>query len=51
MTQKILEKILERNGVIKLNPAEGEKFDPNMHDALCQVPDPTKESGSVAFVA
>lgn len=34
MTQKILDKILERNGVKKLNP-EGEKFDPNMHDALC----------------
>lgn len=35
MTQKILDRILERNGVIKLNPAEGEKFDPNYHDALC----------------
>lgn len=50
MTQKVLGKILERNGVIPLNP-EGEKFDPNLHDALCQVPDPTKEAGSVAFVA
>ncbi|EAR92479.2 co-chaperone GrpE (macronuclear) [Tetrahymena thermophila SB210] len=50
MTQKILEQILQRNGIVKLNP-EGEKFDPNFHDALCQVPDPTKESGSVAFVA
>lgn len=50
MTQKILDKILERNGVVKLNP-EGEMFDPNFHDALCKIQDKTKEAGSVAFVA
>lgn len=50
MTQKVLDKILENNGVVKLNP-EGEKFDPNYHDALCQVPDHIKDAGSIAFVA
>ncbi|EGR30301.1 ribulose-phosphate 3-epimerase, putative [Ichthyophthirius multifiliis] len=50
LTFKILEKVLEKNGVVKINP-EGEKFDPNYHEALFNIPDPTKENGTVAFVA
>ncbi|EGR32467.1 hypothetical protein IMG5_081820 [Ichthyophthirius multifiliis] len=37
-------------GILQINPAQGEKFDPNLHDALCNVPDNTQESGTVAFV-
>ena len=50
MTFKILEKILEKNGVVKIN-TEGEKFDPNLHEALFNICDPTKETGTIAFVA
>ena len=31
------------------NPS-GEKFDPNLHQAMFEVPDPTKEAGMVAIV-
>jgi molecular chaperone GrpE len=50
LTFKILEKILEKNGVIKIFP-DGEKFDPNYHEALFNIPDPSKEHGTVAFIA
>lgn len=28
----------------------GQKFDPNMHEALFEMPDPSKEPGTVAVV-
>lgn len=37
MTQKELLTVFERNGVVQISPA-GEKFDPNMHQAIAQVP-------------
>lgn len=37
MTQSNLEKTLNRHGVSKFSPL-GEKFDPNRHEALFQVP-------------
>ncbi len=40
---------LARHGVRKLEP-KGEKFDPNMHEALFEVPDPSVPSGTVAQV-
>mmetsp|Transcript_9641 Transcript_9641/g.19147 ORF Transcript_9641/g.19147 Transcript_9641/m.19147 type:complete len:309 (-) Transcript_9641:94-1020(-) len=49
MTDGILMKILEKEGVKRYDPL-GEAFDPNMHNALFEVPDATKEPGTVAVV-
>lgn len=49
LTDNILMKILEKEGVKKYDPM-GEPFDPNLHMALFQVPDATKEPGTVAVV-
>ena len=40
---------LARFGVKKLEP-QGEKFDPNMHEALFEVPDPSVVTGTVVQV-
>ena len=50
MTFKILEKTLKAHGVQELNPVNL-KFDPNIHEALFEVQDDTKEPGTIAFVA
>lgn len=40
---------LERHGVKKLAP-KGERFDPNLHEALYEVPDPSVAAGTVVQV-
>ena len=40
---------LARHGVKKLEP-KGQKFDPNMHEALFEVPDPSVPNGTVVQV-
>ncbi len=40
---------LKQNGVEKFSPL-GDKFDPNMHSALFQIPDAEKEAGTVVIV-
>ncbi|MGL4323728.1 MAG: nucleotide exchange factor GrpE [Beijerinckiaceae bacterium] len=49
LTERDLLKTLERFGVKKLEP-EGQKFDPNMHQAMFEVPDATKPNGTVTTV-
>lgn len=49
-TNNILLKVLERHGVVQLNPL-GEKFDPNYHEALFDFVDPNQTPGSVGMVA
>jgi molecular chaperone GrpE len=49
MTDGILMKILEKEGVKRFDPL-GHQFDPNVHNALFEVPDATKEPGTVAVV-
>ena len=49
MTDSILMKILENEGVKRYDPL-GEQFDPNLHNALFEVPDATREPGTVAVV-
>ena len=49
MVQQVLEKTLARYGIVKVNPMS-EKFDPNEHDALFQMPDPAKEPGTIIHV-
>lgn len=40
---------LSRYGVTKLEP-QGQKFDPNMHEALFEIPDPSVPAGTVLQV-
>jgi molecular chaperone GrpE len=49
LTERELMKVLERNGVKMFSPA-GEKFDPNLHQAMYEVPDGTAAPGTVAQV-
>lgn len=50
MTDSVLLNIFEKHGLQKLDPL-GEKFDPNVHNAMFEAPDPTKEPGTVMHVA
>ena len=47
MTQNVFEKTLEKHGVEKKMFPEGEKFDPNQHEATFEAPQPDKEPGTV----
>jgi molecular chaperone GrpE len=49
LTERDLLKTLERHGIRKLEP-KGEKFDPNLHQAMFEVPDPTVPNGTVREV-
>lgn len=49
LTERELLKALEKNGIRKIEP-QGEKFDPNLHQAMYEVPDPSVPSGSVVQV-
>ena len=49
LTERELLKVLEKHGVKKFEPM-GEKFDPNLHQAMYEVPDPSLPNGSVAQV-
>jgi molecular chaperone GrpE len=50
MTGRELQSTLAKHGVTKIEPAPGEKFDPNLHQAMFEVPDPNQPSGSVVQV-
>ncbi|MBV5271691.1 MAG: nucleotide exchange factor GrpE [Afipia sp.] len=49
LTEKSLHKTLEKNGVQKLDPL-GEKFNPNFHQAMYEVPDSSVPAGTVVQV-
>jgi molecular chaperone GrpE len=49
LTERELLKILERNGVKKFSP-QGEKFDPNVHQAMYEIPTSDLPPGHVAEV-
>jgi molecular chaperone GrpE len=49
LTERELQKALEKNGVRQFTP-RGEKFDPNVHQAMFEVPDPSVPAGSVVEV-
>lgn len=49
LTERELHKALEKHGVRKFEPV-GEKFDPNLHQAMFEIPDPTLPAGTVAQV-
>jgi len=49
LTERELLKMLEKNGVKKFSP-QGEKFDPNVHQAMYEVPTSDQPPGHVAQV-
>jgi len=49
LTERELLKTLEKNGVKRFDP-QGEKFDPNLHQAMYEVPDESVPSGMVKQV-
>lgn len=49
LTERDLLKTLERHGVRKIDP-QGEKFDPNLHQAMFEAPDPSVPKGMVSKV-
>lgn len=48
-TQKIFAKVLADNGIETINPI-GEKFDPEMHEAMSMVPSPEHEKNTIVNV-
>lgn len=49
LTEREMLRALEKHGVKKLDP-KGERFDPNFHQAMFEVPDPSVPNGTVAQV-
>ncbi|RDJ25022.1 nucleotide exchange factor GrpE [Bosea caraganae] len=49
LTERDLLKTLERHGVRRIDP-QGEKFDPNLHQAMFEAPDPAVAKGMVSKV-
>ena len=49
ITARELQAILLKHGVKKLEP-QGERFDPNFHQAMYEIPDPTTPAGTVSQV-
>lgn len=49
MTARELQNVFERNGIKKIEPL-GEKFDPQVHEAMFEYEDPSKPAGSVGQV-
>ena len=50
MTEKELAGVFERNGVKKIAPMKGDKFDPNLHQAVTEQPADDVPGGSVLMV-
>ena len=49
LTERELVKVMEKHGIRKFDP-QGQKFDPNVHQAMLEVPDPSVPSGTVVQV-
>lgn len=49
MTERRLQQVFESHGLKRFDPA-GEKFDPSVHEAMFEVPDPSQPAGMVAHV-
>jgi len=50
MTEKELQGAFERNGLKKVEPAKGEKFDPHLHQAVMEQPSTEVAAGGVLQV-
>jgi molecular chaperone GrpE len=49
LTEKEMTRLLNKHGVKRIE-AEGQKFDPHRHQAMFEVPDPSKPEGTVVQV-
>jgi len=49
MTEKQMQKVFQQFSVVKYG-APGEAFNPELHDALFNIPDPSKEAGTLGQV-
>ena len=49
MTEREMQRLLAKHGVTPIE-AEGQKFDPHRHQAMFEVPDPTRPEGTVVQV-
>lgn len=49
LTDRELASVFERNGIKRIDPS-GERFDPNLHQAMMEVDDPSRPSGTVVQV-
>ena len=49
LTERELLKVMEKHGIARIDP-QGQKFDPNRHQAMFEVPDPSLPAGTVAQV-
>jgi molecular chaperone GrpE len=49
LTERELIKVMEKHGVRKLEP-QGQKFDPNLHQAMFEIPDESVPAGTVVQV-
>ena len=50
MVEKSLLSAFEANGIVPLDPAPGDKFDPNLHEALFEVPGTGRPGGTIVQV-
>ena len=48
MTEKAMQSAFERNGLKRIEPAKGSKFDPHLHQAMMEQDDPEAEPGQVS---
>jgi molecular chaperone GrpE len=49
-TERELQAVLERHGVKKIEPAPGDKFDPNLHEAMFELENTARPAGSIVQV-
>lgn len=49
MTSKVMDNVLKRFGVVQFSPL-GEKFDPNIHEAVFMMPNPDGKDNTVGEV-
>jgi molecular chaperone GrpE len=49
ITERELIKVMEKHGIRKFEP-QGQKFDPNLHQAMLEIPDPSVPNGTVVQV-
>src|SRR5437764_10520700 len=49
LTERELIKVMEKHGVRKIEPM-GQKFDPNLHQAMFELPDPSVPAGTVVQI-
>ncbi len=50
LTLDLLHNLLEKNGIVKINPLVGDAFDPTQHEAMSMRPEPNAKANTVLQV-